>query len=269
MCKVYLDTANWIDLAERNYGDVEFEQAVSAGKVVPILSYIHLLELARQQEDSWRGVSKYIDRVRSMGKTLWTQLRPAIEQAEVAAAFVRFCGGKPPKIQPFRDSLVETLPDLPNEPVTEDLKSESVESQVERVSRHQAYSRDYLNARDLEFAELRRCELSEPRKRVLLYVPECLPASGIFVGGETRGEFAEKVDIMELPAFSMSAAYNQGISQMQSSQSSDFEDNLHLAGMAYCDVSFADRRTCEALKQGKSRILPTRNGQFRQWLATL
>ncbi len=74
---------------------------------------------------------------------------------------------------------------------------------------------------------------------------------------------------MDLPAFSMCAAYNQGMSRMGGSQFSDYEDLLHIAGMAYCDFRFADGRTCEALKQGKSRILPTRNGKFRQWLATL
>ena len=74
---------------------------------------------------------------------------------------------------------------------------------------------------------------------------------------------------MELPAFSMCAAYNRGMSQMEGPQYSDYEDHLHLAGMAYCDVGFADGRTCEALKQGKSRTLPMRNGQFTKWLGTL
>ncbi len=74
---------------------------------------------------------------------------------------------------------------------------------------------------------------------------------------------------MALPAFSMCAAYNQGMSKMSGSQLSDYEDQSHIAGMAYCDLGFADARTCEALKQGKSPILPRRNGEFEKWLATL
>ena len=270
MCKkAYLDTAHWIDLAQGNGPVVDFEEAVSDGKVVPVLSYTHLLELAQQQEDGWRTVSLYIDRVRGMGKTLWAHPRHILEQAEVVEAFSRFCGVKPPRIQPFGDSLVETLPDDPREPVTEELKSEPVESHVEKISRHPAFTREYLSERAEVFPELRKGELRNPRQRILDHVPKLLPGSDLFVGESTRREFAEKVDIMELPAFSMCAAYNQGMSQMKGYQYSDYEDHLHLAAMAYCDVSFADGRTCEALKQGKSRILPTRNGQFRQWLATL
>ena len=198
-----------------------------------------------------------------------------------AVSCSRFCGVGPglsmgpryrTRIQPFGyfgDSLVETLPDDPREPVTEELKSEPVESHVEKISRHPAFTREYLSERAEVFPELRKGELRNPRQRILDHVPKLLPGSDLFVGESTRREFAEKVDIMELPAFSMCAAYNQGMSQMKGYQYSDYEDHLHLAAMAYCDVSFADGRTCEALKQGKSRILPTRNGQFRQWLATL
>ena len=168
MCKkAYLDTAHWIDLAQGNGPVVDFEEAVSDGKVVPVLSYTHLLELAQQQEDGWRTVSLYIDRVRGMGKTLWAHPRHILEQAEVVEAFSRFCGVKPPRIQPFGDSLVETLPDDPREPVTEELKSEPVESHVEKISRHPAFTREYLSERAEVFPELRKGELRNPRQRIL------------------------------------------------------------------------------------------------------
>ena len=271
MCKrAYFDTANWIDLAEGNCRGAGFEEAVTDGKVVPVFSYTHLLELAQQQEDGWRTLSLYIDRVRSMGKTLWAHPRHILEQAEVTAAFARFCRVKPPKIRPFEYSLVETLPDDPREPITEELKSEPVESHIERISQHPAFTREYRSERAQVFPKLRTGELRDPRERILDHVPKCLPDSGLFVDESTRRDFAKKVDIMELPAFSMCAAYNRGMSRMEGRpQNSDYEDHLHLAGMAYCDVGFADRRTCEALKQGKSPILPKRNGEFEEWLATL
>ena len=94
----------------------------------------------------------------------------------------------------------------------------------------------------------------------------CLNA--IVVDKPTCQKFAETLDIMTLPAFSMTRAYDQGMSQIEG-QLSDYEDNLHLAGLAYCDVGFADRKTCAALERGGARIAPMRNGQFSQWLTTL
>ena len=149
------------------------------------------------------------------------------------------------------------------------MKSEPAESHVEKVSRHPAFLREYLPERHKVYPSMRKGVLREPRERILDYAPRSLPGSGLFVGEATRREFAEEVDIMELPAFSMCAAYNQGMSKMSGSQLSDYEDGSHLAGMAYCDLGFADARTCEALKQGNYPILPMRNGEFAKWLADL
>ena len=133
---VYLDTANWIDLAEGNCRSVEFEEAVSTGRLEPALSYIHVLELAKPEQRSWRRVSSYIDCIRSTVTIHWALLPSDMMRNEVEAAFARFL-------------------------------------------------------------------------------------------------------------------------------------RIELAGLAYCDVSFADGKTCEALKQGRSKIFPMRNGRFRQWLTTL
>lgn len=52
MTTTYLDTANWIDLAEGNCRALEFERVVYDKKIKPILSFVHLLELAKQEERS-------------------------------------------------------------------------------------------------------------------------------------------------------------------------------------------------------------------------
>lgn len=266
---VYLDTANWIDLAEGNSSSAEFEAAISAGKLEPVLSYIHVLELAKPEQRSWRRVSSYIDCIRSMGTTHWTLLPDDMKRNEVEAAFARFLRIEPPKVRPFRTSLIETLPDDPRNPITNELKTESVQNQVERLRNHRDYCDIYCPERNHVFPELRKNALRDPKDLILYYVPIFLPRSGLFVGEPTRREFAETFDIMSLPAFSMALAYNQGMSQMEGHRLSDYEDYFHLAGLAYCDVSFADGKTCEALKQGKSKILPMRNGQFSQWLTTI
>ncbi len=194
-----------------------------------------------------------------MGTTQWARFRDRIEQAEVEAAFARFLRIEPPRIQPFRDSLVETMPDLPHEPITEKLKNEPVESQVETLSQNPVFIQEYLPERTEVFPGFRTGALREPRERVLYHIPKYLPGSGFFVGESTRREFAQEVDIMGLPAFSMCAAYNQGMSKMKGYQYSDYEDHLHLAAMAYCDVSFADGRTCEA-EAGK-----VQNPAYAEW----
>ena len=271
MSTVYLDTANWIDLAEGNCSSVEFEAAVSTGDLEPVLSPIHLLELANPDHRNWRGVSSYIDRIKSMGTTHWALLRHNIEKIEVQAAFVRSRGIEPPKIRPFRDSLVETLPDNPQNPITDELRTESVKNQVESLRDHLVYGNEYLPERSHVFPELLRGMLRDPKKLILYYVPTTSPPAhpDIIVDEPTRREFAETLDIMSLPAFSMAVAYNRVRSQIEGYRPSDYEDNLHLAGLAYCDVGFADRKTCAALEQGGARICPIRNGQFEQWLTTL
>ena len=271
MSTIYLDTANWIDLAKGNCNSVEFETTVSAGKWEPVLSFIHLLELAKQRQDGWRKVSEYMDRIRGKGTIHWALPRPRIEKIEVEKAFAQFLGIKPPRIRPFRDSLVETLPDVSTDPITEKSKTESVEKQVERLRDHPVYVKEYLPERSNIFPKLRKGVLRDPKRRILVYVPTTSPPGypDIVVNDPTRREFAETLDIMSLPAFSMAVAYNQGMSQIEGYRPSDYEDNLHLAGLAYCDVGFADGGTCEALKQGRSIIYPKRNGEFKQWLATL
>ena len=103
---VYLDTANWIDLAEGYCSSVEFERAVSSARLMPVLSFVHLLEMAKQRGEGWRRVAKYIDSIRDMGKTHWALLRKDIEKAEVEKVFIEFMRIRAPEIRPFRDSLV-------------------------------------------------------------------------------------------------------------------------------------------------------------------
>ena len=266
---VYLDTANWIDLAEGNCSSSEFEEAVSAGRLEPVLSPIHILELANPEQRSWRGVSNYIDCIISTGTIHWARLPSDMMRNEVEAAFARFLRIESPKSRPFRTSLIETLPDDPNNPITNTLGTESVQKEVERLRDHAVYGDEYLTERNHGFPELRKNALRDPKELILYYVPKSLPSSGLFVDEPTRREFAETLDIMTLPAFSMTRAYDQGMSQIDRHQLSDYEDNLHLAGLAYCDVGFADRKTCAALERGGSRICPKRNREFREWLTTL
>ena len=176
---VYLDTANWIDLAEGNYSSVEFEAAVSTGRLEPVLSPIHILELANPEQRSWREVSNYIDCIRSTGTIHWALLPSDMMRNEVEAAFARFLRIEPPKVRPFRTSLIETLPDAPNNPITNKLGTESVQKEVERLRDHAVYGDEYLPERNNVFPELRKNALRDPKELILYYVPKSLPSSGL------------------------------------------------------------------------------------------
>ena len=60
----YLDTANWIDLANGGSIADRFERAVGGGRIVPVLSITHLIELARIEDASRRThISEYMTRI--------------------------------------------------------------------------------------------------------------------------------------------------------------------------------------------------------------
>lgn len=269
MITTYLDTANWIDLAEGNCRALEFERAVYDKKIRPILSLVHLLELAKQEERSWRRVARYIDHIKHIGDTSWIRLRGAVESLEVQAAYGRFLGVSVPSFSVFADSLVDVLPRRPGEDTPEELRCDTVENQVESLSANSDYLNIYLPERD-NYQCFRNDPRRDPVERALDYLPITPPKGhpNVRVTPELRDQFRAQLDIMQLPAFSMVITFNKGWSKKFGGRKlSDYDDHLHLVGLAYSQVGFADVNTCEALKTGKR--VPKRNGEFAGWAASL
>ena len=106
---VYLDTALWNDLAEGRVEGSRFEQAVNARKVVPVLSFIHLMEFAQANLKYRQAVTDYIDRVIAGAQPLWIKPLPPVAKSELTHAFLRFAGIDPGPVKVFEHALVDVL----------------------------------------------------------------------------------------------------------------------------------------------------------------
>jgi hypothetical protein len=89
--------------------------------------------------------------------------------------------------------------------------------------------------------------------------------------GGIKEEFMAKADLRDCPLITVEQAYRDGwlVAQGGGEAPSDFEDRVHLIGVAYCETAFVDKRTLEALRKGKCERLPRANGAFDHWLAAV
>lgn len=85
-----------------------------------------------------------------------------------------------------------------------------------------------------------------------------------------RLAYSKKADLDRCPAFLINYALHEGWNlDPGGAAGSDIADCLHVPGTAYGDVSFADKRTVEALRKGRSPRLPCKNSQFTLWVRNL
>ncbi len=105
----YLDTANWYDLAEAKVPPQKFELAVTNGSVTPVLSFIHLMEFANRDEPYRNPVTSYIDQIIGLSEVKWIRVNPAIAQAELRSAFLKYNGLTGEPVSVFAGSLVDVL----------------------------------------------------------------------------------------------------------------------------------------------------------------
>lgn len=107
--KLYLDTANWIDMAEGRVDSGPFEKAIADARIVPVLSLAHLLDLARNPNKPGRaGVANYMDSVKAVK---WIKHYRDIIRREATACFKEMFGGRWESPVGFFDAFHETLPD--------------------------------------------------------------------------------------------------------------------------------------------------------------
>ena len=73
----------------------------------------------------------------------------------------------------------------------------------------------------------------------------------------------ERAALDGCPAFHANWAFHEGANLAPEGVShSDIADLWHLPGTPYCDVAFVDKRTSEALREGKYDRIPKRNSEF-------
>ena len=281
---LHMDVANWIELADRREDSGPLDKAIADGRIVPVLSLVHLLELAVNEEKIGRNrVADYIDAVSTVK---WIKSYSHLVQREATACFKEINGGRwDPPLELF-DSFHQTL---------DDAVLGKLMIVGDGVPRRTAEILDYVAAND-EFPKLRddclryrdtihrveRIRRVRGAKRRFTkdekchWLAESLPdqvemALGrVAVTDDLRKRFERKVDLAKCPAFRASWAFHEGANlDPKRAHKNDLLDSLHLTGVAYCDVAFADKATVETLRQGRYDKLPKRNSEFAKWIRNL
>ena len=99
-----------------------------------------------------------------------------------------------------------------------------------------------------------------------------MESSGIVfrIDEDMKVKFSMIADLDRCPAFRFDRAWQEGWNlDPIGAAGSDIPDCLHLSGIAYCDVAFADKRTIAALQRGRSPRLPRKNAEFSSWVGDL
>lgn len=287
MRTAYLDTANWIDLArhrmDRHTLDA-FERTVASRRIVPVLSLAHLIEFAETEDPGQRPVlTECLERFDSIGEVRWIKHLYDVIPAEAVANFREVFGGgwTPPGV--FTGSFHATLRDFEHWQFDLDTPWR-IHDLVETVRDDHSFivgftedRRAYAGERHL-IARTRRAKntprFSEAELRG--WIADALPkrvdlASGTYgIDDEMKVAFSEKANLDRCPAFLVDQAWHEGWNLDPAGASgSDIADCLHVPGIAYCDVAFADKRTVEALRKGRSSKRPRKNSEFSEWVDTL
>ncbi len=105
---VYLDSANWYDLAEGKVAHHKLESAVKDHQIIPVLSFIHLLEFSKRSQPYRAVVSRFVDRIIRLGEVRWIKSLPGVADAEVRNAFLAWLGIEARPIDVFAGSFVDT-----------------------------------------------------------------------------------------------------------------------------------------------------------------
>ena len=283
----YADMANWIDLAEGGVDSIPLENAIADARVVPVLSLVHLLELAANANAAGRErVADYMDSLQAVGSFKWIQHYREVIRQEATACFKETFGGRWESPVAFFASFHETLPDADPEiimTVGEGMPrtiSEMVDV-VPRIGEFQKYRDDcldYPNSRK-RIVRIRRARRAKKRftdaeKRSWLAesVPDHVDMTlgPVLVGDDLRKKFAESADLTKCPAFRADWAFHEGANlDPTGARTSDIPDLWHLTGVAYCDVAFADKATVEKLRKGAYDKPPQRNSEFLGWVRSL
>ena len=285
--KAYLDTANWYDLADGRIHAPAFEEAVKSGRVIPVLSFIHPMEFAVSKEKTHQNVINYIECIRRTKNCCWIKTLPMVAALELRQQLLESHGITPQPLSVFTDTFVDTL----NQTVrgldraaarTYDLPT--IVSMLINTSAFRRYrklrSTDALS--DLFDSQVRRAQSglsihpfsSEYLRTVLTDMPSSVTTDAgliIDVTPQCREELLHSLQWEKIPAISLRLAMTNGWSRAHvKREASDFGDLFHIAPpLAYCDVTFADKRTTDALKKGGAFKLPRRNAEFRTWCDSL
>ncbi len=277
----YLDTANWIDLANGGPVADHFERAVGGGRIVLVLSITHLIELARIENASRRvHISEYMDRIDTIGSVIWIHYEPRL--LEVVACFRDIYGSDSELPTVLFDTFFETLLNPEIEKIVGNDIPRTISDFTEVMRSTNGFMDRFHNYRGIyprdrqavAKAQQTRGSLRSTDRQLRLWIASWLPSvvelpsgTAIPIDSELRAEFASRLNPDRCPAFLVDWAFHEGATlDPSSAHANDIADNFHLGGVAYCDVAFVDRGTAEKLRKGRYSNLPRTNGDFPEWI---
>lgn len=282
-CKVYVDTAIWYDLADGKIHSSAFEEAVRSGQVTPVFSFIHLIEFALSKGNSYESVIHYIERLRRDRNCIWIKTLPVVAALELRQQFLRSCGVKPQPFSVFTETFVDTLNQTVRGLDRAEARTYDMSTLVSSLGNIREF-RSYQKLRqtgalqDIFEPQFKRARngqgsppfLSDYLRNILADMPQSVTTDAgliVEITPPDREEFLRCLQWEQLPAISLRLAMTNGWSQLHSKRkNSDFGDLFHVAvPLAYCDVTFTDRRAHAALKNGGAIKLPRKNSEFLSW----
>ena len=279
--KVYLDSANWFDLADGKVSQEKFKTGVKNGLIVPVLSFIHVLEFGNREEPYRSRVTAYVDAINAITPILWIRGLPAVVKSEVENILLSSMGISPVPINPFLEHLVDSLeakiPWFERAEARTYSISRIVQESVSTDSRSR-YQSFRTSSPMFDIQSLRALKQRNSHHPLVPDVPEyaadylgkrVTTPSGltIEVTPENRERFKRNFSLSTCPALSAKLTFFEGWSLSSGGEApSMFEDLFHLVALAYCDVVFVDGQTWEALKKGKMLKLPLAHRDFKGWL---
>ena len=277
----YLDTANWIDLANGGPIADHFERAVGGGRIVPVLSITHLIELARIENASRRThISEYMTRIDAIGRLMWIHYEPRL--LEVVACFRDIYDNASELPTVLFNTFFDTLFTPEIGMIVEDDIPRTISDFTEVMRGTNGfmglfhnYRKTYPHDRQaVANVQQTRGSLRSTNRELRLWIASWLPSvvelpsgAAIPIDSELRAEFANRLNPDRCPAFLVDWAFHKGATlDPSSAHANDIADNFHLGGVAYCDVAFVDRGTAEKLRKGRYSNLPRTNGDFPEWI---
>ena len=258
--------------------------AVKNGLVIPVLSFIHVLEFSNRTDFYQNEVTAYLDSVQALAPIRWIKGLPAVVKAEVSNAFLGSIGVSPLPLDPLVDHLVDTLKiKLPwfDRAEAKTYNISRIVQESSSISSREEYQKFRMSSPVFDIPRLRALKDKNPTgylvHDIAAYAADFLgkrviTPEGILVDvtSESLEQFKIMFRLSTCPAFSFKLAFFEGWSMSTGGEeASMFEDLYHLVALAYCDVVFVDSATWEALKKGKAARMPLRNGEFLAWVEGL
>ena len=261
---------------------VPLENAIANGRVTPVVSLAHALDLAADGNEARRDqVANYID---SLERVKWIRIYHHVFPREAIACFQALHDASSDSPVEFFDSFHFMLPEAGPEIIR--IVGEGTPRRFSEFLRLLASQDEFQGFRNNEYASYpqlrptivrkrsergaeKRFTETEKRKWLAEHLPDEVEMSfgPVPVTDELKEWFVEQADLTLCPAFLANWAFHEGANlDPGTARPSDVVDLLHATGIAYCDVAFADRGTVERLRKGHYDRLPKRNSEFEGWI---